>query len=80
MKMHIFIFISEGSDFTSVAVEIIFGAGETIASVRVTILNGKEILEPPETFSVLLKSNEPDAIVGDKLANITILNKNGESC
>ena len=77
--MQISISFLDGSDFKSVAVKITFGAGETMVSVNVTILQGEQMVEPPKLFSVLLKSNESDVLLGDKLANINILNKNGES-
>ena len=50
-----------------------------MASVNVTILQGEQIMKPPHLFSVILQSNGSDVVLGDKLANITILNKNGES-
>ena len=76
--MQIPISLPGGSDFKSVAVKVTFRAGETMATVNVTILNRKQILEFSKLFSVLLKSNESDVLLGDKHANITILNKNGE--
>ena len=80
LKFHILIYTPGELDFRMVAVKVIFGAGETKASVNVTILNRQQVIEPPEMFSVLLKSHESDVRLGNNLANITILNKNGESC
>ena len=78
--MQISLSIPGESDFESVAMKVTFGPGEPMATVNITILNGGKILEPPKQFSILLKSNESDVLLGNRLANITILNENSESC
>ena len=60
--------------------EVEFTAGETKASVNISILyNGVIITEPPEKFAALILSNKTDVMRGNEFAIITILNRNGES-
>ena len=61
--------------------EVELAAGETKASVNISILhNGVNITEPPEKFfALILLSNKTDVMRGNELAIITILNRNGES-
>ena len=55
-----------------------FAAGVTDVSVNVPILDDMNITRSSEIFSAQLKSIVSDVILGDSIANISILDNDGE--
>ncbi|CAI8033447.1 CUB and sushi domain-containing protein 1, partial [Geodia barretti] len=66
-----------GSDYTATTMRVtLIDAVETVARVRVPILDDI-VIESIETFLGLLTSSEPNVMIGDGTANVTIVDNDG---
>ena len=67
-----------GSDYISTTMDVTFDPGATTASVTVQIIDDTYI-EENEIFSAFLTSSESNVVIGDDMANVTIVDDDGES-
>ena len=56
-----------------------FSPGNTIAQARVPITDDS-IVEDIEHFTALMTTNNPNVVIGDDTATVTILDNNGLLC
>ena len=56
---------------------VTFQAGDDTATVEVTIFDDT-IIEDSEIFTAMLSTTDPNVILGDDIATITILDDDGE--
>ena len=61
----------------TVTMTVIFGPGETTADVNITIVNDN-IMEGTEMFSATLTTADPNVMIGDGTATVTILDEDGK--
>ena len=65
-----------GSDYTAITIPVTFEAGSTRATVNVQITENSEI-EGSKIFTAVLSSSEPNVMISDGTASVTILDNNG---
>ena len=70
------LFSAAGLDFTSIQITVTFSPQETIAQARVPITDDS-IVEDTEHFTALMSTNNPNVVIGDDTATVTILDNNG---
>ena len=65
-----------GSDYTAITMPVTFEAGSTRATVNVQIIEDSEI-EGSKIFTAVLSISEPNVMIGDGTASVTILDIDG---